>query len=565
MADDPPDDSDDNTSILSSDMDTLTPLPQGGVRKLGDGCLQINCEGLSENDLSPPRKHLKRTAASRTGTSTSAELHSLVNENLLAKVDSTLHCPACDEKADVDHVLRCSSCNGMFHGFCKSSEKKVHGESVVPAKTYLEHFVKYIAGKQNGMFVGGRFNWTCASCVNVNETSDCKNLPDRLSNLESIMLKCSAARDSQIQVLTEALSTMQKQILDLTSSRAALPVSSFPGNTVVSAESNNNHGVSITQQSTSHDPTYADITKSSTSTEKSLLPPKKLSATHSNCSASAKSAESSVSTESADFSTSVDTCTKNTRRSTGKFTLRLTKSDEDGVAIIKVLEKLAIDKKIDTYDFRSRGKFSVDLFFPNCDEASRAHSSLVSSIDASVVVGKPEMVGPNRVYFVNVPEQLDAAGLMNQLIKRLPDLVLDGSNELCIKILEPRKCIKDNTKLRCTVLLSDDLYSFFMEKLNGRVSLGYYTVISVYDIVKRCIKCQSFEHTSESCSKRASVCGYCGKNHFTRRCPHRSDADKHHCVNCFAHAEFKSGCSGHGAISPQCPFFVQRVKSQDKD
>jgi len=560
MVDDPPDDSDGN---ISSDMDALAPLPQGGVRKLGDGGLQINCEGLSENDLSPPRKHLKRKAASRTSTSTSAELNSLVNENLLARVDSKLHCPACDEKADVDHVLRCSSCNGMFHGICKSSEKKVHGESVVPAKTYLEHFVKYIAGKQNGMFVGGRFNWTCASCVNVNETSDCKNLPDRLSNLESIMLKCSAARDSQIQALTEALTAMKKQILDLSSSRATLPVSSFPGNTVVAAVSNVNHDVSITQPSISHDPTYAAISTPSTTTEKSLRPPKMSSAPQSNFSASAKSAESSVSTS--DVSISVDTSTKNTRRSTGKFTLRLTKSDDDGVAIIKVLEKLAIDKKIDTYDFRSRGKFSVDLFFPNCDEASRAHSSLVSSVDASVVVGKPEMVGPNRVYFVNVPEQLDAAGLMNQLIERFPGLVLDGSNELCIKILEPRKCIKDDTKLRCTVLLSDDLYSFFIQKLNGRVSLGYYTVINVYDIVKRCIKCQSFEHTSESCSKRASVCGYCGKNHLTRKCPHRSDADKHHCVNCFAHAEFKSGCSGHGAISPQCPFYVQRVKTQDKD
>ena len=103
-----------------------------------------------------------------------------------------------------------------------------------------------------------------------------------------------------------------------------------------------------------------------------------------------------------------------------------------------------------------------------------------------------------------------------------------------------------------------------MHKLNGRVSLGFFTIISVYDCLDQCIKCQSYEHTVESCSKKFSVCGYCGKNHHTKRCPVKNDASKHHCVNCFSDPRFKDRCSGHGAVSRDCPYFLECIKNQDR-
>ena len=47
-----------------------------------------------------------------------------------------------------------------------------------------------------------------------------------------------------------------------------------------------------------------------------------------------------------------------------KFSIKLTKKEE-GLALVKVLEKLAFENKIESYDFRSRGKFAIDLLF--CD------------------------------------------------------------------------------------------------------------------------------------------------------------------------------------------------------
>jgi len=49
-----------------------------------------------------------------------------------------------------------------------------------------------------------------------------------------------------------------------------------------------------------------------------------------------------------------------------------------------------------------------------------------------------------------------------------------------------------------------------MNTLSGRVPIGFYTILNVYDCVIRCIKCQGLGHTVESCNKRVSVCGHCG-------------------------------------------------------
>ena len=84
-----------------------------------------------------------------------------------------------------------------------------------------------------------------------------------------------------------------------------------------------------------------------------------------------------------------------TRRSNAKFIMHVSKDDQDGVPMIKVLEKLAMAKKIGSYDFRSKGKFAVDLFFTSAEDAKEAHSCLAKSVDGNVVVGLPDMVGSN--------------------------------------------------------------------------------------------------------------------------------------------------------------------------
>ena len=100
----------------------------------------------------------------------------------------------------------------------------------MPRKTWIINFVKHIAGKVNGDYVAGRFSWNCASCINVDFTADSKNLPDRLSRLETIVMKSTADRDAQIQALTDAVVSMTRQLSELTLPRpipAAIPANAL--------------------------------------------------------------------------------------------------------------------------------------------------------------------------------------------------------------------------------------------------------------------------------------------------------------------------------------------------
>ena len=95
----------------------------------------------------------------------------------------------------------------------------------MPRQTWIKHYVKHIAGSNNGDFIGGRFSQQCASCINVDFAADSRNLPDRLSRLEAILMKSTAACDAQMQALTDAVLSMNRQICELTApTPAAFPV-----------------------------------------------------------------------------------------------------------------------------------------------------------------------------------------------------------------------------------------------------------------------------------------------------------------------------------------------------
>ena len=580
---DPPDK--DNLENMELQQSSQSP----NIVQVAEGHLSIDLAGNSadsDDDVEPPKKRrsscLKRVSRSsslsrsQAGSSpTASELNSLIDENLLPKLDTSLHCPKCDEKAPIHEAILCCSCNSYFHAI-HGDKAAVGGKMVMPAKTYVNHWIKSIANHDGGAYVAGRFSFTCASCINLKVSSDNKSLPDRLNSLESIVLKGTLARDAQIQALTDSLTLLQQQIALLLQSSPANEIhqpSSTP--TLASATTTSTDSEYISAPPPAVTPIqkrYSDILSEPSPIINTRLPGStetdragaSLAAT---TSSQKLPAQSQTTTAQSPSTNSSDSNNQRSRRNNAKFSLRVSKNDEDGIAMTKVLERLAIDKKIDTYDFRSRGKFAVDLFFPNSKEACDAHSCLVDSVDQEhVVVGSPEMVSPKRCYFVNLPDKFQAKDLMSTLDERFPELSLGDSNKnkFCIKIFEPRRCFRDKTKIRSTVLLSDDLYEYFMYKLNGRVSLGNYTMLDVYDCIQRCIKCQSFEHTVESCRKKVSVCGYCGKDHHTHKCPVKNDVLKHHCVNCFSDPLFKDKCSGHGANSPDCPYYLHCIKIRDK-
>ena len=434
-------------------------------------------------------------------------------------------------------------------------ELKGDRKNIMPSRTSIESYSNYIAnGKRFGDYTGGRFEWTCASCLNIKESSKALNLSDRLNRLESVLLLNNTTNEGRFQSLQNVIITLQNQVADMLSQKQVDKENDASANTFtaditssVPTVQSNDHGNILPLIQPAAVLPVGDYRAAVTS-EQVVLPE-----IQQHSSATTPRPKQAVSGS------------RNTgvTKPIAKFSMRVSKKDE-GLSMTKTLEALAIDKKIDCYNFRSRGKFAVDLLLDDSVVASKAHDTLTEAVDDSVVVALPEMICPKRVFFVGLPGKISADKLLDLLSNRFPELLLKKSNKYCIKIFEPKCCKNDKNQIRSTVYLSEELYNFFMINLSGRVPVGFYTILNVYDCVERCIKCQGFGHTVESCRKKVSVCGYCGGNHYTGKCPHKNDVDKHHCVNCYSSEKFRDQCKGHGAIDPKCPFYLDYISNKDK-
>ena len=500
--------------------------------------------------------------------SLSANMYAQVNENIIPVIDSASSvCSNCQTRALQIHTLACAKCNRRFHAYCDQlmTSDVVNKKVLMPSRTAIEGYVTKIV-KTGDDYIGGRFDWTCASCLNVTESSKVMNTSDRLNRLEAILLRNNAAYDSQFDKLQLTIATLQKQVTDLISLKSVPDVGD---KSVIVAPSHEIPPKALEKppsRSASDAPLlYSEVLTSDTNN--SCVPGSSVTAPVSVMSQPNQRGLSSKSTVPEPSYTPEVSHQNSSIKTRAKFSLRVSKNDDNGSTMMKVLEKLAIDGKIDSYDFRSRGKFAVDLLFSASKDAVKAHSRLSDADENSIVIGSIEMVCPKKVYFVGLPEGVGSKGLLSLLLERYPLLSIDSCNEHSIKIFAPRRCTKDKDQIRSTVFLSDELYNFFMNTLSGRVPIGFYTILNVYDCVMRCIKCQGLGHTVESCNKRGSVCGHCGGNHHTRRCSFKDKsefADKLFCVNCHSSAQFRDQCKGHGAIDAKCPFYLNYIKEKDK-
>ncbi len=100
--------------------------------------------------------------------------------------------------------------------------------------------------------------------------------------------------------------------------------------------------------------------------------------------------------------------------------------------------------------------------------------------------------------------------------------------------------------------------------INGCNNRLYFSMVScrVYDqlYIKRCNKCQGFDHYAKNCSS-VVCCGLCGTiGHETHNCPHKDKSNKassYKCVNC---SNSGKHTIDHPAYSSDCPSY--RIKQE---
>ena len=135
--------------------------------------------------------------------------------NIVGHINGT-KCVACKKTANNAEVLRCCKCKLMFHVVnCSEVDK-----DVLPPPSSLKLYIKFA----NKEFPTGLFSWTCFRCKSLETITDERNLEERVSLLEGLLVTLAPQIRSIAQQNTmntrEHVSQLVSSIRENTSSTA---------------------------------------------------------------------------------------------------------------------------------------------------------------------------------------------------------------------------------------------------------------------------------------------------------------------------------------------------------
>lgn len=497
----------------------------------GDDSSSDSSSDSTESDfLGWPQNKKRRKlddAESTDQDNTTAMLQTCDENNVLPLVDANLTCAACEKRVEKPrkHVVECCSCLRKFHATCKEIEP-VGGNrrklKIMPCKTDIQHFNGIM--KHNDAYLGGKFSWTCNSCVTMQSISDKRYVADRLGLIEAMLIK------------DKSLKSILEDLLEKIKTSSIVPPAPKDYSLATDMEMHDaNPPASVA-------PSYAGVTKATGNNQ--VTPQGSLSI---NSSANQVQSRNEI---------------KITRKSQSNknFRVRITNKSEDSPHISKVLDKLAMQGTLGKYDARSRGKHSMDLLFEDHQKA-KLEFEKVKGVLTNLDVHDPELINARKAFLVGL-DDYHSPESVHKAIKDEYGMLFEQVGDLnSLKVLEVKPCLKDQTVYRATLSMPAGMLELIESKLNNKLYIGYLRC-SVYPYRPhiRCFHCQEHGHMRSRC-KNPLRCANCGESHETNTC--KSSTTK--CINCANSSDHKSGCSSHKADSYNCPIFIQCRKEQTKN
>ena len=132
------------------------------------------------------------------------------------------------------------------------------------------------------------------------------------------------------------------------------------------------------------------------------------------------------------------------------------------------------------------------------------------------------------------------------------DLVDSGEE---FSIMATKEQLRDKTKQQCTVRVSNKIRQAI--ELQGNRLYAGSNSCSVYDhfYIKRCNKCQKYNHYQSECKNPASICGHCSEKHESSSCPKaKQDSFIPCCNNCKA-SKRTDDMHTHTTFDRTCPSY----------
>ena len=333
--------------MVSSTEEDDSSSDSDGYRNFQKGKKRRKLAELSDQDNSP------------------ALLQACEDENVLPVVNSSLVCTACERTVEKPkkHVIECCSCLKKFHATCKEVDPMGNRRKlkIMPCKTNIEHFNDIM--RYNDAWLGGKFSWTCSSCVTIRSIADKKYTSDRLGLIEAMLVK-----DHSLKATIESL------IDKLNNSSLVAPPApkDYSLNTDVEMQRDG-----TSSGLTSSRPSFADMTRSGSSSKSPSAQPQGPQNPSKNVAVTRKS------------------------QANKNFRVRITSKSDDAPYIGKVLDKMKMDGSLGKYDARSRGKHSMDLLFENREKA-KAEFDKVKGALADFDVHDPELINGKKAFLVGL-------------------------------------------------------------------------------------------------------------------------------------------------------------------
>ena len=440
--------------------------------------------------------------------------------NVLPTVDYSAYCSGCESvvKDIALSIVCCSSCAKRFHANCPSLAVLSKRAKVMPCQTNIKYFNQIC--KNNAVYMGGVFSWTCASCEQLKNTAHHDLLGDRMKLIESRIVQSANERP-----LKDLLSKTLQEVNELKKSLSS-PASTYASSSTEYGNSGSNtNGIvslaEIMKSQIADDTSGLEQQSGLRNQGKHSKPPPKNPSTNFKVSLKCKEADTSV------------------RRVLGKYA-------SDGV--------LSND-----YQYKTRGKDTIDLLFKSHESALNEYEKLKTAL-LDIDVAEPKMARARRAHLVGLESYHTADFVLSEIKRKYGDLLqLDTANKLCLKVIEMSSCNNNKEIFRATLELSEELLRIIKQKLGNRLKIGFLgCTLYPFKQHDRCSKCQSHEHWRKNCTRDEPLCANCGGNHYTSQCT----SDEILCCNCAAHEQYKSGAHTHKASSPECPIFKEFQKNK---
>ena len=224
------------------------------------------------------------------------------------------------------------------------------------------------------------------------------------------------------------------------------------------------------------------------------------------------------------------------------------------------VEKIITDNSIHVDSSYKNKKGSTVYVCPTEKDRNCLKEKLSVDLPQVKVFQPPEKLPTLSV--ANLPQEFSKEELHDMILHSQPEikqLVGDGES---ISVMNVRKQ-RNNDNFQATVRVSNKIRSL-ISKQRDRIYLGsrsHYVFDHFH--VKRCNKCQSFNHYAQECKADHHTCGHCSGRHTSEDCPVKTLPASRCCNNCKS-SPFDSEKHSHSAFDRNCPSY-QSEQSKQKD